>query len=92
MSIGILNPWIYIILATGYKVNITNIPFLAQGNILPWLNQENGYPVLDEHFQTNILGLFATSMMVTQAFGSFFGFTVSVRAAGKIIGDNLVRY
>jgi thioredoxin reductase len=81
----------HIILATGYKVNMANIPFLSRGNILPSLQLGNGYPVLDEHFQSTVPGLFVTSMPATQDFGSFFAFTVSVRASACIIGSFLNR-
>jgi hypothetical protein len=49
----------------------------------------NGFPVLDEHFQTNVSGLFMTSMMATQDFGPFFAFTISVRASARLIGQAL---
>ena len=35
-----------IILATGYKVKIEHVPFLAQGNILERLARRNGFPIL----------------------------------------------
>jgi len=76
----------HIILATGYSVNMHNIPFLANGNILPLLSLRNNYPRLDEHFQTNLPGLFITSMPAMNDFGPFFGFTISVRASAKLIG------
>lgn len=77
----------HIVLATGYKVNIRNVPFLSAGNIIEKLQIEDGYPVLDEHLQTSIPGLFATSMMATRDFGLFFAFTVSVNASAEIIGS-----
>ncbi len=80
-----------VILATGYKVNIDQVPFLAQGNILETLKIENGFPVLDEHFQTNIPGLFITSMAAVQGFGPFWGFTIAVRTSAKLIGQAIVR-
>jgi thioredoxin reductase len=79
----------HVILATGYKVKIDQVPFLANGNILPKLMTRNGFPVLDEHFQTNVPGLFMTSMMATQDFGPFFAFTISVRASARLIGQAL---
>jgi cation diffusion facilitator CzcD-associated flavoprotein CzcO len=79
----------HIILATGYKVNMANIPLLHRGNILSRLQTSNGYPMLDEHFQSTIPGLFVTSMPAMQDFGSFFAFTVSVRASARIIGSFL---
>jgi FAD-dependent urate hydroxylase len=77
------------ILATGYQVNMANIPFLRRGNILPRLHMRNGYPMLDAHFQSNLPGLFITSMAASQAFGAFFAFTVSVGASARIIGSFL---
>jgi NADPH-dependent 2,4-dienoyl-CoA reductase/sulfur reductase-like enzyme len=74
-----------IVLATGYKVDIARVPFLANGNVVADLEVRNGFPVLDEHFQTSVPGLFITSMPATQDFGPFFGFTVSVRASAKRI-------
>lgn len=76
----------HIILATGYKVNMENVPFLAAGNILSKLKTEEGSPVLDENFQSNIPGLFITSMAATRDFGNFFAFTVSAVASARIIG------
>ena len=75
-----------IILATGYRVQIDRVPFLARGNILDRLITHNGFPKLDEHFQTNIPGLFITSMPATQDFGPFFGFTYGVGTSAKVIG------
>jgi len=76
-----------IILATGYKVDITRLPILAAGNILGQLEMRNGFPVLDNHFQTSIKGLFITSMPATQDFGPFFAFTISVRVSARLICD-----
>jgi pyridine nucleotide-disulfide oxidoreductase len=79
----------HIILATGYKVNMGQIPLLANGNILTQLETQNGFPVLDEHLQSNIPGLFFTSLCASQDFGLFFAFTVSVRASATLIGTAL---
>lgn len=80
-----------IVLATGYKVKISQLPYLAAGNILGRLKTQNGFPVLDDHFQTSIPGLFITSMPATQDFGPFFGFTIAVRASAKLICEAVVR-
>lgn len=78
-----------IILATGYKAAIENVPFLKRGNLLSQLEVENGFPRLDETFQSNIPGLFITSLPAGQDFGPFFGFTVAVRLSAKLIGEGL---
>jgi thioredoxin reductase len=76
----------HVILATGYKVNIGQVPFLANGNIAAALMTRNGFPVLDEQFQTNLPGLFITSMAANQDFGPFFGFTIATRASAALVG------
>ncbi len=81
----------HIILATGYKVMIQHVPFLREGNVLSKLAIQNNYPVLDEHFQTNLPGLFITSMPAAQDFGPFFGFTIAVRTSAKLIGKALTQ-
>jgi cation diffusion facilitator CzcD-associated flavoprotein CzcO len=78
-----------IVLATGYKVNITRVPLLARGNVLARLRTLNDLPVLDDHLQSNIPGLFMTSMPATGDFGPFFAFTVAVRTSAKLIGQGL---
>ena len=79
-----------IILATGCRVQIGQIPFLARGNFMDRLATHNGFPTLDEHFQTNIPGLFITSMPAMQDFGPFFGFTIGVGISAKLIGRAIV--
>jgi FAD-dependent urate hydroxylase len=74
-----------IVLATGYKVDIARLPILAAGNILSKLETRNGFPVLDDYFQTSTKGLFITSMPATQDFGPFFAFTISVRVSARLI-------
>jgi len=78
-----------IILATGYKVNISNVPYLSAGNIIGRLETRNGFPVLKENFESSIPGLFVTSMAATQDFGPFFGFTIAARVSAQLICNAL---
>lgn len=77
------------ILATGYKVDISRLPFLNNSSLIGQIATQNGFPVLDNHMQSSIPGLFMTSMMAVQDFGPFFGFTVSVRTSAQLIGAGL---
>jgi cation diffusion facilitator CzcD-associated flavoprotein CzcO len=79
-----------VILATGYKMDLERISFLLKGNLLNRIAIDNGFPVLDEHFQSSVKGLYFTGMAATQDFGPFFGFTVAVQASAKLIGDSIV--
>jgi thioredoxin reductase len=78
-----------VILATGYKVDLSQVPFLAYGNLMEQIEIRNGFPVLDPYFETCVPGLYITSMPAGQDFGPFFGFTVSVRTSARIIGNAL---
>lgn len=78
-----------IITATGYKVDTHKVPFLNP-LLLAELQCTNGFPCLDTHFQSNIPGLFFTSFMAGQDFGPFFGFTIAVRTAAKLIAQELM--
>jgi FAD-dependent urate hydroxylase len=77
------------IAATGYRPDISSIPFVAAGNVYKKLNVHNGCPVLDEAFQANVPGLYATGALATQDFGPFFGFTLAARGAAVVIGRSI---
>jgi FAD-dependent urate hydroxylase len=62
----------HIILATGYKPDMTKVPYLA--GVLDEMELADGFPVLDEHFQSSLPGLFVTGFPATKDFGPFFGF------------------
>jgi FAD-dependent urate hydroxylase len=79
----------HVICATGYKVQVDRIPFLAAGNIFPDLRIRNGFPELDLQFQSSVPGLYFTSMPAGQDFGPFFGFTVAVRTSALVIGQSI---
>jgi len=80
-----------IVLATGYRPDVTRIPMLVAGNALGSLETRNGLPVLDQSFQTSLPGLFTTSMLAVQDFGPFLAFTAAVRTSTRLIGDALAR-
>jgi hypothetical protein len=79
----------HVIFATGYRVRVARVPFLA--DLQGQLEVDDGFPVLDEHFQTSIPGLFITSMPAARDFGPFFAFTISVRTSARLIGQALIR-
>jgi cation diffusion facilitator CzcD-associated flavoprotein CzcO len=81
----------HVVLATGYKADLAKIPFLAAGNLRGRIAARDGYPILNDELETSVPGLFATSFLATQAFGSFFAFTVAARAGAKIVGAAIER-
>jgi thioredoxin reductase len=62
----------HIVLATGYKVDMREVPYLS--GVVDDLELADGFPVLDDHFQSSLPGLFVTGFPATRDFGPFFGF------------------
>jgi hypothetical protein len=79
----------HVILATGYRVNLHHVPFLARGSLLDELAVADGFPILDAHFQSSIPGLYFSGLPATRDFGPFFGFTVGCPVAGKVIVEHV---
>ena len=76
----------HIVFATGYKMDITRMPLLNNGNLMDQINAKNGFPVLDERFQCSVPNLYFTGFAASQDFGPFFGFTAAVRTSARTLG------
>jgi len=76
----------HVILATGYKMDIERIPMLTNGDLANEIKTKNGFPILDECFQSSIPNLYFTGFPAAQDFGPFFGFTAAVRTSALVIG------
>jgi FAD-dependent urate hydroxylase len=77
----------HVILATGYQADLTRVPYLA--GVLDEVQLADGFPILDEHFQTSVPGLYITGFAATRDFGPFFGFVRGSTAAAAIIAAGL---
>jgi thioredoxin reductase len=73
----------HVLLATGYKPNLANIDYLRP--LLDRIETADGFPVLDEHFQTSVAGLYMPGFLATRDFGPFFGFVRGCPAAATLI-------
>jgi len=62
----------FVILATGYKPDMLAVPYLA--GVIDDMELADGFPVLDDNFQSSVPGLFVTGFPATRDFGPFFGF------------------
>jgi FAD-dependent urate hydroxylase len=78
-----------VLFATGYQPDLSKVPFLRE--VLPAIDVTDGYPVLDEWFQTSVPGLYVTGFAATRDFGPFFGFTKGCPAAARLVVDGLLR-
>jgi FAD-dependent urate hydroxylase len=78
-----------VVLATGYRPDLANVAYLQP--LLDDIRTTDGFPVLDENFQTSVDGLFMPGFVATRDFGPFFGFMRGCPAAATLIVAGLTR-
>jgi hypothetical protein len=78
----------YVVFACGYRADLTAVPYLR--GVVDEVELADGYPALDEAFQTTLDGLYVTGYSATRDFGPFFGFVKGVPAAATLIVRNVV--
>jgi thioredoxin reductase len=79
----------HIVFATGYKADIPSVPYLKE--LVGSLEVVDGFPTLDEAFQSSVPGLYVAGFASTRDFGPFFGFTKGCPAAATLIVDDVLR-
>ena len=77
-----------VVFGSGYRADLAKVPYLA--GVLKHVKVSNGFPVLDEAFQTSLDGLYVTGFSATQDFGPFFGFVKGSPAAATLIVRDLL--
>lgn len=77
----------HIVLATGYKPDMKKVPYLA--GVVDSMDLNDGFPALDENFQTSLPGLFITGFPATRDFGPFFGFVRGCVPAATLTVEGL---
>ena len=78
-----------VVFATGYRSDVSRVPYLA--GVLDGIRHRDGYPDLDEDFETSLPGLYMTGFVATRDFGPFFGFIRAAPASSTLIVENLIR-
>lgn len=79
-----------VIFATGYKAELANVPYLR--SLISDIEVRDGFPALDENFQSSIPGLYFPGFAASRDFGPFFGFTKGCPAAATLTLDGLQRF
>lgn len=79
-----------VILATGFRMDLTRLEYLCPESVLTKLATRQGYPCLSETFESSLPGLYFTSYASTQDFGPFFGFVRGCPATARILVGSLV--
>ena len=65
------------------------VQYLDADGLAGELDLADGFPVLDEDFQTNLVGLYIPGFPSTRDFGPFFGFVAGATTTAGIIGAAL---
>jgi cation diffusion facilitator CzcD-associated flavoprotein CzcO len=75
----------HVLFATGYRVDLSRVTYLAEYIASDRLRVNGGFPVLDEDFQTTLRGLYVVGQASVPSFGPFFGFVRGCIAAARIV-------
>ena len=80
----------HMLLATGYRVDISRYPFLT-GQILESIRRINGYPQLDSGFQTSMPGLHFLGAAAAWSFGPLMRFVAGAEFASRAVTRGILR-
>lgn len=72
-----------VILATGYRMDLSRLPYLRQ--LRSQLAVEQGFPLLDPSFESSLPGLYFTSFASTRSHGPFFGFVRGATVTARLL-------
>lgn len=80
----------HVLLATGYRVNIWNLPMLSPA-LVSRIRTYRDAPVLNSHFESSVPGLYFVGISSVSSFGPFYRFVVGTAAAAQRVTDAVVR-
>jgi FAD-dependent urate hydroxylase len=80
-----------VILATGYRVDLAQVPYLGEEIASGRLCLADGFPILDDDAQTTLPGLYIAGQAATHNFGPCFGFVCGCVASARMIVAGMQR-
>ncbi len=80
----------HVILATGYRADITRLPMLHT-SLVHALDTYKGSPILNTRFESSISGLYFTGFSAMQSLGPFYRFVVGADAAARRVAHAVTR-
>ena len=80
----------HVILGTGYRVNIWNLPMLHP-NLVSRIQTYNNAPILNSRFESNVPGLYFVGISSVSSFGPFYRFVVGDDAAARRVAGAVAR-
>jgi FAD-dependent urate hydroxylase len=80
----------HVLLATGYRVDLSKVTYLADEVASDRLRVKDGFPALNEGFQTTLPGLYITGQAAMRDFGPCLGFVRGCIASARIIVTDII--
>jgi thioredoxin reductase len=79
----------HVLLATGYRVNVSRYAVLAR-ELVQGIRAHNGYPQLNEGFESTVPGLHFLGATAAQTFGPLMGFVAGTRYASSALTNYIL--
>lgn len=79
----------HVLLGTGYQVNIERYPFLS-APVLEKIKRVNGFPVLDEGFETSLPGMHFVGAPAAWSFGPLMRFVAGTEFASPAVARSIL--
>jgi hypothetical protein len=80
----------HVILATGFRVDVTRYPFLPE-SLLRTLRVVNGYPELTRGFESSVPGLHFVGAPAARSFGPLCRFVAGTAYSGSALAASITR-
>jgi FAD-dependent urate hydroxylase len=79
----------HVLLATGYRVDVAQYPFLGQ-NVLERMSRVGGYPKLDQGFETSVRGLHVVGAPAAWSMGPLMRFVAGTDFAARSLARHVL--
>jgi hypothetical protein len=79
-----------VLLGTGYRVEIERYPFLSP-QVLKRIERVNGFPVLDQGFETSLPGMHFVGAPAARSFGPLMRFVAGAEFAAPAVAHRILR-
>jgi hypothetical protein len=76
------------IAATGYRVDLSRIPFIEQ-SLQNQLHNAEGTPVLSRHFESSVRGLYFIGAAAANSFGPLLRFAYGAKFVARPVASRL---
>jgi pyruvate/2-oxoglutarate dehydrogenase complex dihydrolipoamide dehydrogenase (E3) component len=80
----------HVILGTGYRVDVKNLPMLGS-SVLPGVRTNTNAPILNNRFESSVQGLYFIGFSSVSSCGPLYRFVVGTEAAARRVAGSVAR-